>query len=485
MAEYMWRARSRVAAASMLAACALLMILDLADRPTPQGVQQGLGVAAALLVAAVAAPLIPWERLRSGWRLLPVLVVLGAVLGAVYTADLVDNQHSGVGLTLVAAMVLVYTGLVAGPGIPLAVSPIVLVVLLIAQQAAPFGRVSIALPLLAVPLSAGIGELVATLIDRYDRAQATDSRRFERLERLERVLRRFRRPRSLREAASRVAEAAVEIFDVDRSTVVLRTSSGELISSTVGPLADNIPDTDTARLLGRTLDGEDPQLVPTGTNGTMLVIPLPANEVPAGAVLMYPINQDDTDFTIDLARLFGVQVGIAIEHLFVIDELSRATTRDELTGMGNRRHADKLIRSLDPGDALILLDLDGFKRVNDTLGHAEGDVVLRELSDHLRHQLRDSDNSARFGGDEFVIVARRAHADPVAVADRVLSGWEGRIHGTTLSAGVALQEPGVSTEETFARADVALYRAKAAGKNRAELWDPSMGPHSTVLGPPT
>ncbi len=479
MAEYMWRARSRVAAASMLAACALLLVLDLADRPSTVGLQAGLGVAAVLLVAAVGAPLVPWERLAPGWRVIPALLVLGAVLGAVYSSGLVDNEHSGVGLTLVASMVLVYVGLVAGPGVPLVISPVVLVVFLIAQQAAPFGQVSIALPLLAVPLSAAIGELVATLIDRYDRAEATDTQRFERLERLERVLRRFRRPRSLREAAQRVAEAAVDIFDVERSTVVLRTSSGELISATVGPLAENLPDPATARLVGRTLDGEDPQLVPTGTNGTMLVIPLPANEVPAGAVLMYPINKDDTEFTVDLARLFGVQVGIAIEHLFVIDELSRATTRDELTGMGNRRHADKLIRSLNPGDALILLDLDGFKRVNDTLGHAEGDAVLRQLSDHLHQQLRDSDNSARFGGDEFVIVARGAHADPVAVADRVLTGWVGRIHDTTLSAGVALHEPGVTTEETFARADEALYRAKAAGKNRAELWLPELAADST------
>ncbi len=476
MAEYLWRARTRVAAASLFAASALLLVLDLSARASFEGMRAGLAVSAMLLAGAVIAPMIPWERLAVGWRVVPALLVLGAILGAVYASDLAATEHSPVGLTLVAGLILTYLGIVTAPGIPLTMSPVVLVVLLIAQQASPDGRISIALPLLAVPFAAAVGELIASLIDRYERARATDNHRFKRLERLERVLRRFRRPRSLQEAATRVAEAAVDIFDVDRSTVVLRTSTGQLVSATVGPAAANVPDPATARLVSRTLDGEDPQLVPTGTNGTMLVIPLPANEVPAGAVLMYPVSDNDTDFIVDLARLFGVQVGIAIEHLFVIDELSRATTRDELTGMGNRRHADKLIRSLDPGDALILLDLDGFKQVNDTRGHTEGDDVLRELSDHLRHQLRDSDNSARFGGDEFVIVARRAHADPVAVANRVLTGWEGRGHGTTLSAGVALQEAGVAAEDTFARADVALYQAKAAGKNRAELWTPALAP---------
>jgi diguanylate cyclase (GGDEF)-like protein len=141
-----------------------------------------------------------------------------------------------------------------------------------------------------------------------------------------------------------------------------------------------------------------------------------------------------------------------------------------LTGIGNRRHADALLASMEDGDALILLDLDGFKAVNDTLGHAAGDQVLQDLSRHLRDCLRDSDTSARLGGDEFLVVARRAFADPVAVADRILRGWDTTGRSTTLSAGVALHQQGATFDETFDRADQALYRAKAAGKNRAHMW---------------
>ncbi len=202
----------------------------------------------------------------------------------------------------------------------------------------------------------------------------------------------------------------------------------------------------------------------------MLVLPLPAAEAPAGAVLVYPVPDDDPEFTLDLARLFGVQVGTSIEHLYLIDELAKESTRDALTGIGNRRHADKLLESLQAGDALVLLDLDFLKTVNDTLGHAAGDQVLQELSAHLQHCLRDSDMSARLGGDEFLIVARRAHADPLAVADRVLSGWQGKGGLTTLSAGVALHQAEADTADTFDRADAALYQAKAAGKDQACLW---------------
>jgi diguanylate cyclase (GGDEF)-like protein len=286
---------------------------------------------------------------------------------------------------------------------------------------------------------------------------------------LEDVLRRFRRPSSLEEAAEEVALAALEIFEVERATVVLRDTVGGLIPVTLGPSSTEEPDPRTAELVVDTIGGDEPRLVPN-VDETLLVLPLPATDVPAGAVVVHPMQDEDPSFTLDLARLFGTQVGIAIEHLFEINKLERATTRDELTGIGNRRHADTLLNSMEDGDALILLDLDGFKAVNDTLGHAAGDQVLQDLSNHLRHCLRDSDTSARLGGDEFLVVARRAFADPVAVAQRILRGWANSGRSTTISAGVALHQADVAVDETFERADQALYRAKAAGKNRAQMW---------------
>jgi diguanylate cyclase (GGDEF)-like protein len=260
---------------------------------------------------------------------------------------------------------------------------------------------------------------------------------------------------------------------------VLRDIPDGLISVTLGPSSNEEPTAETATLVAEAIGGDQPRLVPGSGGQTMLVVPLPAADVPAGALVVHPLGSEDAEFSVDLARLFGTQVGIAIQHLFVISELRRATTRDQLTGIGNRKHAEALLQALEEGDAVILLDLDGFKEVNDPRGHAAGDQVLLDLSDHLRLCLRDSDTSARLGGDEFLIVARRAFADPLAVADRILVGWSSSGRSTTLSAGVELHESGMAAQDTLERADRALYQAKAAGKNRAHMWYPELaGPSS-------
>lgn len=474
----LWRERYRVAASGMLLGTALLAVLDYFARTVtdPPGTS-GLYLALALTLGALYAGFTDWSRLRAIWRILPALGAMLGVLGAIFWADSAGTAHASIGFAAAAVLILTYVGFVLPPGSALFFSPLVVLALLAAHLSDEF-RVSLALPLVAVPVAALLGELVSALTDRSLRTANRFSSRKERLTRLEDVLRRFTRPGSLEEAAVEVATAAREIFEVNRATVVLNDNRGGLIPVTLGPSSDEEPDPETAKLVAETIGGEEPRLVPIGDNENMLVLPLPAADQPAGAVVVHPLVPDDPEFSLDLARLFGTQVGIAIEHLFVIKELERATTRDELTGIGNRRHADTLLQSLEEGDALILLDLDGFKMVNDTMGHAAGDQVLQDLSAHLRHCLRDSDTSARLGGDEFLVVARRAFADPLAVADRILIGWSTSGRSTTISAGVALHEPEVDTAQTLERADKALYQAKAAGKNRAHMWYPGLTSHS-------
>ncbi|MCP5033471.1 MAG: GGDEF domain-containing protein [Actinomycetia bacterium] len=460
----------------MLLGMALLAMLDFAARTEtdPPGTSV-LYLALALALCAVYAAFINWDQLRPWWRMVPAGGAMLGVLGAVFWAESAATAHASIGFAAVAVLVLAYVGFVLPPGSALFFSPVVVFVLLGAHLREEF-RVSRALPLVAVPVAALLGELVSALTDRTLRTANRFTSRKERLARLEDVLRRFSRPGSLEEAAYEVAEAALQIFDVERATVILRDNDGGLIPVMLGPSSSEELDSETADLISETIGGDDPKMVPNGTGTeSMLVLPLPAADVPAGAVVVHPLITDDPDFSLDLARLFGTQVGIAIEHLFVIERLERATTRDELTGIGNRKHADALLGSLEEGDALILLDLDGFKEVNDTLGHAAGDQVLQDLSAHLRHCLRDSDTSARLGGDEFLIVARRAFADPLAVADRILIGWSTSGRSTTISAGVALHDSTINSEDTFERADQALYQAKAAGKNRAHMWYANSG----------
>ncbi len=478
----LWRERYRLAAVALLAGAAVLAVLDYVARDSIQRGPSILFLALALGLTACFAGFVDWNPLRPAWRLVPAVAVLSAILAALVLTDMADTSHAIIGLSASAIMILTYVGFVMSPGAALMFSPLVIGVMLTANRLEPL-RVSLALPLIGVPVAAGLGELVSALVDRSLQTQSRFSSRSERLARLEDVLRRFRRPSSLEEAAEEVAAAALEIFGVERATVVLRDTVGGLIPVTLGPSSSEAPDPRTAELVVDTIGGDEPRLVPN-VDETLLVLPLPATDVPAGAVVVHPIRPEDPSFTLDLARLFGTQVGIAIEHLFEIDKLERATTRDELTGIGNRRHADTLLNSMEDGDALILLDLDGFKAVNDTLGHAAGDQVLQDLSSHLRDCLRDSDTSARLGGDEFLVVARRAFADPVAVAQRILRGWASSGRSTTISAGVALHEASVPVDETFERADQALYRAKSAGKNRAQMWvQPRQRPSQNGDGP--
>ncbi|MEM7325064.1 MAG: diguanylate cyclase [Actinomycetota bacterium] len=457
-----------MAAGAVLIGAALLAVLDFAARDTEDRGVSILYLGLAMALAAGYFAFVGWNTDQVVLRLMPAVLFLSGIVASLFLADSANTSHAIIGLAAAAVMVLTYIGFVMPPGAALMFSPFVIAVMFLANRLQPF-RVSLALALIGVPVAAGLGELVSGLVDRSLRTQNRFSSRSDRLARLEDVLRRFRRPSSLDEAAEEVALAALEIFEVERATVVLRDTVGGLIPVTLGPSSTEEPDPSTAELVVDTIGGDEPRLVPN-VDETLLVLPLPATDVPAGAVVVHPVQNEDPSFTLDLARLFGTQVGIAIEHLFEINKLERATTRDELTGIGNRRHADTLLNSMEDGDALILLDLDGFKAVNDTLGHAAGDQVLQDLSNHLRHCLRDSDTSARLGGDEFLVVARRAFADPVAVAQRILRGWANSGRSTTISAGVALHQADVPVDETFERADQALYRAKAAGKNRAQMW---------------
>lgn len=172
-----------------------------------------------------------------------------------------------------------------------------------------------------------------------------------------------------------------------------------------------------------------------------------------------------------IARGFALQVGLAFERLRAMQALVDESLRDPLTGVGNRRSADLALASLCAGDALVMIDLDHFKRVNDSFGHAAGDRLLKNLASFLRTMLRDSDGVYRLGGEEFLLLLRGAGAHAHGVAERLLESWRRRRPAATVSAGLALHGAGSSAEETLALADHALYAAKGAGRDRLAASD--------------
>jgi diguanylate cyclase (GGDEF)-like protein len=163
------------------------------------------------------------------------------------------------------------------------------------------------------------------------------------------------------------------------------------------------------------------------------------------------------------------------------DALSSLARRDGLTGLSNRRHVEEALdaaraRAMRTGEplALLYIDLDGFKSINDTLGHAAGDRVLVSVGERLKSKVRETDLVGRLGGDEFVVVVERAGAlqDIEELCGRILRSLREphpMLEGQTLatpSIGAAIFDGAETAASLCARADAAMYLAKTGGKSR-------------------
>ncbi len=197
----------------------------------------------------------------------------------------------------------------------------------------------------------------------------------------------------------------------------------------------------------------------------------------------------------------GAGSSLAITHIEDITEqrhtderLEWAATHDQLTRLPNRfRFLDQLARFLETSEpgavAVMFIDLDNFKVINDSLGHGVGDELLRGISERLRAVVRDRDMLSRFGGDEFIVMLCDigATVSPVEIAERLRAEIaqpmlvDGAELFVTASIGIAIADrPGVSTTELLRDADAAMYRAKARGRDCVEVFSP--GTHdATVL----
>ena len=169
-----------------------------------------------------------------------------------------------------------------------------------------------------------------------------------------------------------------------------------------------------------------------------------------------------------------------------VASLETAAYVDSLTGLSNRRHFDQTMeaeieRAVGQGHplSLLMVDLDYFKRVNDTFGHGGGDAVLRHVAKLLREEARRRDVAARYGGEEFAIilpatgrsltrlVAERLRA---TVEEARIELGDGRVANMTISIGLATLQEHDEAMTLAERADAALYRAKQNGRNRVEEW---------------
>jgi len=190
--------------------------------------------------------------------------------------------------------------------------------------------------------------------------------------------------------------------------------------------------------------------------------------------------------------MIGLVTNLSLSYLVVsriLSQLQRLSLHDSLTGLLNRRalqqrlelESRRMMRT-QQGFAVIMLDIDYFKQLNDSHGHAAGDFALAGLADELRAVSREIDHAARMGGEEFCLVLPQCDLDGALLVAERLRGriaamslpWEGEELRLTVSLGVAAASPaearpGANAAELVLRlADRALYRAKAAGRNRVE-----------------
>lgn len=169
-----------------------------------------------------------------------------------------------------------------------------------------------------------------------------------------------------------------------------------------------------------------------------------------------------------LANLAGARIGA----IRAMDQARLQASTDGLTGLVNRRSLEARVRVLERPYAVIMADLDHFKRLNDTFGHQAGDAALRLFGQTVRAQQRADDIACRYGGEEFVIVMPRCTvAEALLAADRIrialAASFTGGAPPFTASCGVADSSGREGFDEVLRAADVALYAAKAQGRDRA------------------
>ena len=304
---------------------------------------------------------------------------------------------------------------------------------------------------------------------------------------------------STEEMAEKVVRAVPDVIDCDRATLLLDDGNwhgpddrGYRIMASYGYSEET-----AASLVGRVflssefgVDSEYGLVERTHTSADHVATvsaPITVVGAPIGFVVVSvstgPERLAITPRLADRLKGLAAQAAIAINNARLVDQIRYQAVHDTLTGLPNRAlildRIDQMLgrarRNLEPVAALFI-DLDGFKEVNDTLGHGAGDQLLKMVADRLSTAMRESDSVGRLGGDEFVVLVEGTALDagPEFAAHRLLEVLrapfvlpDATSGSLTLTASIGIAAgPRPSATELLRDADIALYAAKAAGKNR-------------------
>ncbi|MHB8341832.1 MAG: sensor domain-containing diguanylate cyclase [Mycobacteriales bacterium] len=462
-------------AGSIGAAGTLPLIQDV-DRPA---VLVTCGLA---FLTAVVLPLLPWARWPRWTTIVPVpwaFILLGVGFG-VYGGAL-THYLSFYGLAFL------YTGLTQRPGVSLALAPPAAASVLVAllstngQTAGAGAGVDAAI---AVGVAVLIGEVLASATAWQRRARTS-------VDALLQAASRLIEAATVREASDLVAALACELLGADAAFVALSVDQqpnrleargsqgvpdgGEPVTLDISAEQSGlgiafrsgrslfVPDAPASPILSQ-------RLVADLDVASTVFLPIAVGSGRIGAVAVWwhtPRTRID-EFAQSSVEVLATQAGQVLERLRTTERLAVETRTDPLTALANRRAFLTAMSNLPVGGGVVFLDLDHFKRLNDSRGHAAGDQVLRSFATCLSAVTRDdTDVAARYGGEEFAVVLPTGGA---AGAERLLRRlrhrWSQCGAPVTFSAGIAERRPSEAPAETLARADAALYAAKGAGRDR-------------------
>jgi diguanylate cyclase (GGDEF)-like protein len=302
--------------------------------------------------------------------------------------------------------------------------------------------------------------------------------------------------------AAEVAECTLSMWDRDNDQIVTFASypPGRSHIAPTFALVD-FPATRRVLMTGVPcwVDVNDPNSDPDEVaylrsegEASMVILPLVVRGESIGILELASAQSNVfSDRSVQLAQLLAREAAFSLENARLYDEIHDQAFRDALTGLANRRlFLERLSHALDrlrgrstARVAVVFLDIDNFKHLNDRLGHPAGDEILQTIGERLRLAIRPGDTAARLGGDEFAVLLEDVTDEAVAigVAERLIAGIGAPIalaDGAPrigASIGVALSGiSGITADDLLRNADIAMYAAKAAGRGRIQLFQPEL-----------
>jgi len=457
----------RIASAAFL--CVGLLILGV-DRFVPSvhgsGITLIAGVSALLGLVGVV---FPWPRYRSQVQL--ILPIFAFVLFA--WGGVIAHEHRDAYLALLP-LPFVFVGFTQRPGTAIALAPAGALALVIAARFS-FDPTLVATLLIALPMSVLVGETIAQAQTRRTWAE-------QRVDRLLQAVRVLARMEDERTGAEIVASLAAELLGADAVAVLLadrpggrryrnRAFFGHPALGDAAPLLIDALGDDATLRAGKTRFVTHAETHSAVRNAAIVPLPGHGSTIIGLVVALWGTPRRRLPPSArQAAELLSEEAGRMFQRLRDSAALTHDAETDPLTELANRRTFARALETMRPDDALVIVDLDHFKSVNDRFGHQAGDEALRTLAGCLRATTRQVDCVARYGGEEFALVLPEAGADGARLLlDRVRRSWQATDPLTSFSAGIAVHREGQTARETLREADGALYAAKENGRDRDEL----------------